>query len=52
VAEITRREKEEGIIPDADIDTYMKVILVWTINDITKQPVDRENNKTFSGNFS
>lgn len=28
VAEITRREKEEGIIPDADIDTYMKVILV------------------------
>jgi len=28
VAEITRREKEEGIIPDADIDTYMKVVLV------------------------
>jgi len=27
VAEITRREKEEGIIPDSDIDTYMKVVL-------------------------
>ncbi|KAL9325717.1 hypothetical protein ACSQ67_006362 [Phaseolus vulgaris] len=26
VAEITRREKEEGIIPDADIDTYMKIL--------------------------
>lgn len=28
VAEITRREKEEGIIPDPDIDTYMKAISV------------------------
>ncbi|XP_027917974.1 pleiotropic drug resistance protein 3-like [Vigna unguiculata] len=28
VAEITRREKEEGIIPDSDIDTYMKAISV------------------------
>ena len=27
VAEDSRREKEEGIIPDPDIDTYMKVIL-------------------------
>ncbi|XP_027333871.1 pleiotropic drug resistance protein 3-like isoform X5 [Abrus precatorius] len=26
VAEITRREKEEGIIPDPDIDTYMKIL--------------------------
>ncbi|KAJ1403026.1 P-loop containing nucleoside triphosphate hydrolase [Sesbania bispinosa] len=28
VAEVTRREKEEGIIPDPDIDTYMKAISV------------------------
>lgn len=28
VAEITRKEKEAGIIPDPDIDTYMKVIIV------------------------
>ncbi|KAK7291743.1 hypothetical protein RIF29_07126 [Crotalaria pallida] len=28
VAEITRKEKEAGIIPDPDIDTYMKAISV------------------------
>lgn len=23
--EVTRREKQEGIVPDSDVDTYMKV---------------------------
>ncbi|XP_062025266.1 ABC transporter G family member 37-like isoform X3 [Rosa rugosa] len=26
--EVTRREKQEGIVPDSDIDTYMKAISV------------------------
>ena len=27
--EVSRREKEEGIVPDPDIDTYMKVFISW-----------------------
>ena len=27
--EVSRREKEAGIVPDPDIDTYMKVLISW-----------------------
>ena len=27
--EVNRREKEAGIVPDPDVDTYMKVIISW-----------------------
>jgi hypothetical protein len=26
--EVSRREKEAGIVPDPDVDTYMKVIVI------------------------
>jgi hypothetical protein len=32
MTEITRKEKEQGIFPDPDIDTYMKVIIVVRTN--------------------
>lgn len=28
MVEVSRREKQEGIIPDPDVDTYIKVLLV------------------------
>lgn len=31
IAEVTRREKEAGIMPDPDIDTYMKVRIPMSI---------------------
>lgn len=34
--EVSRREKEEGIVPDPDIDTYMKVFLQNFLKIITK----------------
>lgn len=34
--EVSRREKEEGIVPDPDIDTYMKVLLQNFLKIITK----------------
>lgn len=30
MVELSRREKEAGILPDPNIDTYMKVILAST----------------------
>jgi hypothetical protein len=29
MVEVSRREKEAGIVPDPDVDTYMKVIISW-----------------------
>lgn len=31
ITEVIRREKEEGIMPDHDLDTYMKVSF-WKVN--------------------
>lgn len=28
MVEVTRREKEAGIVPDPDVDTYMKVQII------------------------
>lgn len=54
--EVSRREKEEGIVPDPDIDTYMKVFISWQIflKVITKSLFESilGSNKILAGNIS
>lgn len=44
--EVSKREKEAGIVPDPDIDTYMKVLylysesfpfLLWSLADFMRR---------------